>query len=53
MIEKEKRKTKAITVKPLDNVPLYNVTLFMTILDKGMCLKILMAEITHPYNVHL
>ncbi len=39
-------------VKPLYNVPLYKVYLYIT-LRKGMYLPIQMAWITSPYNVHL
>jgi hypothetical protein len=41
-----------LQVKPLYNVPLYNVYLFIT-LHRGMLLLIQIAWIDSPYNVHL
>jgi hypothetical protein len=40
------------TVKPLYNVPLYNVTLLI-MLARGMSLQTKIAEIAPLYNVHL
>ncbi len=47
-----KKRKIYVQVKPLYSVPLYNVTLLIT-LDRGMSLPIIIAGIASLYNVHL